>query len=313
MHILISSYYLDLSGTPTYTLTLRDELAKRGYDVTIYSPAGGALAGTQPNNTAVRLITGAAHNLEGMEAPDIIIAQANTCAVSLRDAFPGTPLIFSAHGVTPPLEQPPPFEADWYTAINEDVMENLVGQGVQAGKIDIVRDFVNTERFCPVKPLHPTLERVLFISNFKKWTTYYTIDGACRRVGAALRAVGAPYGRSYEIEKDINEADLVISTGRGVLEAMACGRPTVSFNQVCGDGYLTSDVYMESRTRNFAGDRCRHKFDVDGLAGELAKYNPVDGATNRVLAIEHHGHGQGVDRILGTIGRTMRGRGLWAH
>ncbi len=293
MRVLLSSYFLDLSGVPTYTLTLYHELRRRGHDVTVYSPQGGPL-GNQMRTCSI---------LDGTTPPDVILAQANVCAESMRAVFPRAPMIFSAHGVLPAMEQPPRCEVQGYTAINEDVAENLAAHGVDAGRIEIVRDFVDTDRFLPMLPLNERVRRVLFISNFKKWRTYDLIAGACKKIGAELKAVGAPYGRSPQVEHEINRADLVVSVARGILEGMACGRPAISFNQLRGDGYLTPEVYLESRTRNFAGARCRHAFDVDGLAGEMSKYDTSDGMVNRRLVMEHHDHVKGVDRLLEIVGR----------
>jgi len=295
MKILVSSYYLDLSGTPTYTLTLYNELMRRGHDVVVYSPKGGTLA-RQMN---------ACSNLAGLVEPDVIIAQQNVCAESMRETFPKVPMIFLAHGVLPEMEQPPQCKVQTWTAINEDVLENLVAHGVNREKIDIVRDFVDTDRFKPMNPPNETARSVLFISNFKKSSTYPIVFDACNKIGAKLKCVGAPYGRSREVECEINRSDLVVSVARGILEGMSCGRPVISFNQMRGDGYLTQEVYMESRTRNFAGEKCKYTFDVDGLANEIMKYDISDGIVNRRLILEHHDYVKGVDRLLNIINRII--------
>lgn len=289
--ILISSLVLDLSGTPTYTLTLYNELTRRGHDVTVWSPGGGSLA-KRMNAVAA---------LDGMARPDVIFAQMNVCAEELREVFPDVPMIFCAHGVTPETETPPSVDIQQYVVINEDVAENLVAHGVHLDNIEIIRDFVDTERFRPTRPLSAELKRVLFVSNYKKWKSHAVVVKACEKLGLELKCCGSPHGRCREIEKEIDWADLVIGSGRVVLEAMACGRPVISFNcynERRGDGYLTPDVYLESRTRNFAQRKCRHVFDVDGLMGEIRKYDPADGVVNRLLALMHHDHTLGTDRVL---------------
>lgn len=291
MRILISSLVLDLSGTPTYTLTLYNELIKRGHDVTVYSPGGGYLS------KQMRTVD----NLGNTPVPDLIIAQMNVCADEMREMFPGAPMAFCAHGVTPETETPPKAEMQYYVAINEDVRDNLAAHGVDLNKIIIVRDFIDTDRFRPTRPPSDEAKRVLFISNFKKWKTHAIIHKACERLGLEFKACGSPYGRCREVEKEINRADLVIGVGRSLLEGMACGRPVISFNQRRGDGYLAPDVYMESRTRNFAQQKCRHAFDVDSLINEIQKYDPADGIVNRHLVMMHHNHVSGVDKLLSIV------------
>lgn len=293
MKILISSYYLDLSGTPTYTLTLYNELVRRQHRVAVYSPMMGALAARMNANL----------DLDAFSKPDVIIAQQNECAYSLRAKFPDVPMIFSAHHPTYELEQPPAIDVQAYTAINEDVRDNLISKGVFPPKITIVRDFVNTYEFRPIDTPREKARRVLYISNFKKWKTYDVISGACKKLNLELKARGAPYGRSHDIAKDINEADLVITTARGIIEAMACGRPVISYDKQRGDGYLTAERYYKSRTRNFAGENCPYQFDVQGLAGEIERYEASDGGWNRAIAVGHHNHIQGTNKLLDIIQR----------
>jgi glycosyltransferase involved in cell wall biosynthesis len=174
---------------------------------------------------------------------------------------------------------------------------------VPRDRISIVRDFVDTVTYRPTTPLQPT-PRVLFVSNYKKWKAHYRLQRACRRLGLAFKAVGSPYGRSRSMPTELNAADLVVSWGRGVLEAMACGRAVMSYDKELGDGYLTPTVYVESRERNFCGYECRHCFTVDELMVELQKYRQEDGAVNRTLAEAHHDHRAGTDLVLDACARA---------
>ncbi|HEY5549744.1 MAG TPA: hypothetical protein VIK37_00855 [Candidatus Saccharimonadales bacterium] len=294
LKILLSTYSLDLSGVPTYSLTLYNELVKRGYKVAVYSPGNGPLAELMDVHP----------NFDKLETPDVILAQANKCAIRMKDRFPKVPMIFINHGVLPALEQPPRIPIDRYIAINEQSVNLLVRQYVNPARIDIVRDFVDTERFKPLQPLQAK-PRVLFMSNYKKWKTYYTIESACKNLGLEFRAVGSPYGRSRDIVQDINQADLVISMGRGIIEAMACGRAAISYSELYGDGYLTSEVYMESRTRNFGGYECRYTFGVEDLMTEINKFDPDSGRINRGLALKYHDSVKGTDKVLEVVNKIL--------
>lgn len=294
LKILLSTYSLDLSGVPTYTLTLYRELVKRGHKVSVYSPGSGPLAKLMDVHS----------NFDKLETPDVILAQANKCAIWMKGRFPDVPMIFINHGVLPALEQPPRIPIDRYLAINEQSVNLLIRQYVDPAKIDIVRDFVNTEEFKPVESLQDK-PRVLFMSNYKKWKTYYTIEAACKNLGIEFRAVGSPYGRSHDIVKDINQADLVISMGRGIIEAMACGRAVISYSELLGDGYLTPKVYMESRMRNFGGYECRYTFSVEELMAEINKYSPNSGQLNRDLALKYHDSVKGTDETLEVVNKII--------
>jgi glycosyltransferase involved in cell wall biosynthesis len=296
MNILASSYTLDLAGVPTFTLTMYKELVKRHHNITIYSPMGGKL------ETEMNVIK----DVKDIKTPDVIIAQHTNCAVDLKRAFPKIPLVFYSHGLLPEIEQPPPFPADLYFAINEEVKGNFINKGVPEDKIRMVRDFIDTERFTSQKPLHKKLERVLFISNYKKWKNFKTVAGACQKLGVLLKCCGAPYGRCYEIENAINDADLVISWGRGILEAMASGRAALSFDRYEGDGYIDGKTYFEARRDNFSGRVYKYPFTPESLATEMQKYDPGCGTPNRNLILKYHNAVTGVDEILRYLKEIIR-------
>ena len=291
MRIIISSITLDRSGVPTYTLTLYRELISRGHSVFVYSPNLGELG---EEMRAVNL-------LSGSEAPDVILAQHKTCAISMRALFPDVPMILLTHGIQPEEEQPPEIGMDYYLPVNEQNAAHLIKLGVNPEKIDIARDFVDIREFRPTKPLSKDKPKILFISNYKKWRAYQDITAACSQLGLEFKAVGSPYGRSRNVAEDINDADLVISWGRGILEAMACGRTAISYNKRMGAGYITPDVYMDNRGYNFGGVRSRYTFDLAGLIEEIKKYDPKDGVINRALVARYHDSKRGVDQILDIV------------
>lgn len=295
MKILTSAMGLDLSGTPTFTLTMYNEMVKRGHDVTVYSPLGGPL---EKQMKTVK-------SLDGVVAPDIILAQHIPCAVALKETFPNIPLIFYCHGFVQEVEQPPPFEADYYLIINEECRDNYISKGVLAEKITIVRDFIDTERFKSTKPINRELKKVLFLSNYKKWKNYKAVSGACQKLGLQLQCFGSPYGRNYKIEEAINEADLVISWARGILEAMSCGRGALSFDRYEGDGYIDSKSYFEARKDNFSGRHFKYTYDADTLADEMLKYDPDCGGQNRELVAKYHDVKSGVDQILDEVKKLL--------
>lgn len=295
MRIITSSHTLDRSGVPTYTLALYNELTRRGHNVLVYSPLSGALA--KKMNTVT--------DLKGIEAPDIILAQHKTCAIKLKNVFPNVPMILITHGIVPEQEQPPRIDIDYYLPVNEQNAENLISQYIDPGKIKIIRDFIDTEEFRPVNPLAEDKPKVLFISNYKKWRAWQDLTKACSILGLEFGAVGAPYGRSRNVAETINNADLVVTWGRGILEAMACGRPAISYNKRMGAGYITPEVYMENRIYNLGGIRSRYTFNLEELMGEIKKYNPEDGVVNRELIMKYHDGKKCVDQIEAVISRMV--------
>ena len=293
MTILISSSSLDRSGVPTYTLTLYKELERLGFDVMVYSPKLGPMA------KEMKVYT----NFDAMPMPGVILAQANKCATWVKGAFPHVPMIFISHGVIPDEEQPPRFPIDWYIAVNEEARINLMSQYINPLKITIIRDFIDTDLFVKLEPLEEK-PRVLFVSNYKKWKTYYNIEAACEKLGLEFRAVGSPYGQCEDMPELYNEFDLVIGKGRCLLEAMSCGREVISYNDKLGDGYLDEKMYLESRERNFGGRLCRYSFSAEDVVEEIKKYNP--NGDNRKRVLENHEVKKCSIQILDVIKEVLR-------
>ena len=286
MKILTSSYTLDLAGVPTFTKTFFDEVKKRGDEIVVYSPLGGRLSSQMET----------VESLKDLKfVPDIIVSQHTPCSYDLKDKFPNVRHIFYSHGLLPEIEQPPKFEADYYFAINKEVQENLIKSGVNKSKIAIVRDFIDTEKFKKTKETNQKLTNVLFISNYKKWKNYKIVSQACQILGVNLKCSGAPYGRSNNIEQTINDSDLVISWGRGILEALSCERNAISFDKTVGDGFIDNQSYFESRENNFSGRVFNISFTPLTLSQEMQKYDKNIGAKNRDLILKYHQVKKGVD------------------
>jgi hypothetical protein len=112
-----------------------------------------------------------------------------------------------------------------------------------------------------------------------------------------LKCIGAPYGRSKDVQKDINDSDLVISWGRGVLEAMACSRCVISFDKTVGDGYIDNDNYFKARENNFSGRINNINFTPQTLSSEMLKYNLKDAEASRNLVEKYHNPKIEVDKI----------------
>lgn len=290
MNILISTNILSYTGVPTYTLTLYNQLVAKGHDVTVYCPVGGKL------EPLMNTIT----SLDFAGWPDVIIAQHNNLAREMRKKWSDMPMIFISHGILPDLEQPPTdIKIDKYIAISEEVLLNLASYDITDTKI--VRNFIDTSRFYCKEPVRDKPERLLFISNFKRWKTYETIQKSCKIMGIEFCHLGFTSHPKFNVEDYINESDIVISIGRGVLEAMACGRPVIVFDRRRGDGYINRDTYRRSRMNNLSGRAYTLDCKSKVIMGEIKKYNPDDGVTNRSIVLEHHNHVKGVDIILDII------------
>lgn len=291
MDILISTNFLNYKGVPTYTLTLYNQLVVRGHNVTVYCPNYGVLA------SRINTIS----SLEFAGWPDVILAQHNILAREMKVKWPKIPMIFTSHDAKYDLEQPPvDIEIDQYIAISEEVRLNLVSCGITDAKI--IFNFIDIDRFCCKEPVRKKLERLLFISNYRRGREFRTIREACKIMGIKFRQVGYTSHPKYEVEEYINQSDMVITISRGAFESMSCERPTIIYEcRGGGDGYVDEKMYPKSMVNNLTGRTFCIDYTPETLVKEIEKYNPDDGIINRNIILEHHNHIKGVDSIMEII------------
>lgn len=170
--------------------------------------------------------------------------------------------IFTSHGVVPALETPPK-GMDYYVAVNENV----------AARHDIkhiIKNPIDTELFRPMSPIRNRPDRVLSL-------TTQPIPIA-HRTGSR---------REYSTPDIMNDVDVVVSLGRGALEAMSCGRCVITWDVKSGWGGV-GDGYLDDLTRltgYVAGPYLKRSLD---WGEELAKYDPEHGERNREYILKHH-------------------------
>ena len=295
MKILLTNHHLALlGGTETASYTLALALRDAGHEVSVATVEPGAVSEALEKEGFELTV-----ELGGWRGRpfDIIHAHHNAMALTARYHFPRTPMIFVGHGILPELEQPPSVDLGIgvFAGVSEEVSEAWrANYGIK--EVEVVRNAVDCERFRPREPLHSELRRVLVLSNHFPDELRAVVDRACELAGAEVGYTGLEDGAVWNTEETINGADLVISLGRGIVEAMACGRAALVFDWHGADGIVTADNYFETRKHNFSGRRFGHALDAEGLAGELKKYRPAMGDANRALALEHHDIGKAVKR-----------------
>lgn len=170
--------------------------------------------------------------------------------------------IFTTHGTVPELEKPP-VGMDYYVAVSENTSKHH-------DVPHIIKNPIDTERFYPLSPISVSAKSILAI-----------VD---KDVGIhGIR----PSRHKNNMPELMNQADLVVSMGRGVLEAMSCARAVIVWDnrpywEPRGDGYLDD---LNKLHGNVAGEY--NQTTIDWQA-ELAKYRPEHGRRNREYILKHH-------------------------
>jgi len=288
MRFLITCYKLDLSGSSTYTYTLATELQKRGHRVDVFSPLP-EIIGDKLKKIGINVYENPMEIIDKDYFCSII--QHNILALMIRKIKPDTPMVFISHGILFPqafLEYPPSIDINIqkYIAVSEEVRNNLISNcRISFSNIEIVRNFVDIKRFQPHRKISSNPKTVLLLSNHSS-NIYSVVKEACKKLKLKLLVIGK-HKKVFETEKYINKADIVISLGRGILEAMSCGRAAIVYGYQGGDGMVTKENLNELKKYNFSGRMFKKKFGIFDLIQEIRKYKSTMGEINRKIVLSN--------------------------
>lgn len=309
MKILLTNEHLqDLGGSETATYTIARALKGAGHEVDVFTRVLGRVsARLQVEGFEVTYQLG---SLRGRRY-DCAHVHHNSCARLVRDVFPKLPMVYLGHGVLPSLEAPPPkaVRVAVHAAVSEEIAalwREKFGADCGVDRVDIVRNAIDLVRFRPGKPIRERCERILVIRGPKNLAPWRE---AARQMSAEITFVGGKENSVWEIEDEINRADLVVGVGRCVLEAMACGRAVFVMNQQTGDGILTEEKYFESRKHNLSGRRYGYEFaDVASIMREvIVDYRACPMSTmNRTLVEHYHDAYDCAKRLTGLYETAVR-------
>lgn len=298
MIILLTNHHLDnFAGSELFTLGLAEELLRRKYSVYVYSPIFGSVAKKMEQIGIV--VTDNLTSLSEISF-DIIHAQHNVTAILARSIFPDVPMVFMSHGLLPELEQVPSIDLGilQYIAVSEEIMEHMqLDFAINKDRINIVRNFVDFNKFKITKPVNKKLLNVLIISNHFSDDLKHLVQSVTEELRLNLVHIGLPDNPVDNVEDYINDSDLVITLGRGALESMACGRNVIIYDMHGGDGMVTEENFYDLRRNNFSGRRKAIQYNYEDLKSELLKYDFNRGYVLRDLILKENSIEKNVDQI----------------
>lgn len=212
------------------------------------------------------------------------------------------PIIQTSHGKIINLEQPNP-NADFYVSISKEVKDHLSQLGYVS---TIIYNGINLERFKPTKPINRRLKNVLSLS--QSFLLNNTLKSICNRLNVNFRYRDKFENPIFNIEDEINEADLVITLGRGAYEAMACGRPVLVLDDrvyvrkgIIGDGMITPDNIGDIMNFNCSGRFTNTVYSFQKILNEIKKYDYTTGDFLRDFAERELDIKKQVDKYLNLI------------
>ncbi|HEX4385165.1 MAG TPA: glycosyltransferase [Myxococcales bacterium] len=290
MRILLTNHGLhSVGGSETFTYTLARALARRGHGVTCFSLYPGAVAARFAEGGVV-----VCSRLEELEEPDVIHGHHRLESMLVRARFPKTPLVLVSHGVLPWQEQPVRslLGAHRVVAVSEEIQQHLAATlGRDTGEFPLIRNGVDLSRFQPAGPVAQRPRKLLVLSNKMDRGRLEIVRAACEPRGISVEVSGYAAGGEprWDVEVPIAQADVVVTLGRGVLEALACGRNAIVYDHQGGDGLVTPGNFHELRRKNFSGRTHARQFSAEELGGILDEASPENAAALQALVAAEHG------------------------
>ena len=292
--VLVGVYYLNhVGGAQLYTCDLIKQLkARNDIEVEFFAIELGELSTYVQDELGVPFMS--------KEKYDLILATHN---VTVKMLYKKGPIVQICHGAILGLEFPSIY-ADFHVGISREVCDSLDRKGFENA---LVLNGLDLQQKRPIRPVNRKLRSVLSLCQSEDANAM--LRNVCNKLGLELRAFNKHTNPTFHIEREINEADLVVGIGRSVYDAMACGRPCIVFdsrdyNGNKGDGYLHPHLFNAFVEANCSGRYRGRHFSEDQLIDEFREYRPDDGERLRVIAEAQLDVVQTTDALLDAINQV---------
>lgn len=266
MKILVTNHWLKkLGGSETFTYTLIAELVRQGHQVDYFTFIKGIVSNRIEKDLGVRFSEEGIYDL-------ILASHYTTVNHCVRNMY--GPIIQTCHGTIPKLEQPCE-HADAFVAVSREVEVYLHNKRIDINRVKHIFNGIDLKRFISKSEAVSPPRFVLSLSHSDKLNFFLSDYFKSKKMQfSALNKYSNPI---WEVEKHINLADLVVSAGRGAMEAMACDRPVIvmddrPYMDALADGLVTRTNFHDISYCNFSGRALKkNPYDKNFLEEELTK------------------------------------------
>lgn len=295
MRILHLAESLNFGGLETHVLCLVKELAKLGHQPFVFAMVMSVEFRKELDHLAIEYLVDVSPGeklTNFIQEKNIQILHGHPAATVHLTASLGTelqkPVAVTYHGM---------YGWNWachqtigkIICISQEVYDKLVqSDPTLIPKLLVIQNGIDPEAFVPLhKP--STGRKILFIGRLDpdKYFSIKVIIKALKKVPdiELLVAGSGPYydqlkseappwvkcnGYIADMPSIINDADIVIGTGRGVREAMACGKPVIALDAYGYDGLVTPENIQSLEYQNFMG-RSGQPLTEENILLDLAK------------------------------------------
>jgi hypothetical protein len=297
-----------IGGAATYTLTVAGELQRLGHEVTIFAGEAGELAKVAEEQ-GIRV----AGEADLPADCDVVYSQDRPTAYLLADRFPGRPQALCMHSGSSQLDrwQPPQLPGIvGAVVVLHDRLARRAEAFAQQVEIVRLRQPVDLARFAPRGVIDETPQRALLLGDYPLAGRREAIHRACEEAGLECTARGR-YASQVTLapEQEINQVDIVIGSGRAIIEAMACARAAFVYGSLGGDGWVTRESYPALESINFAHATDENSMVTpEELTNRLSEYRQSMGSVNLDLARVHHNAARHAEELVDVFGRLAPAR-----
>lgn len=276
MNILVSNTHLtNYGGTELWTYSVVKNLVERGHNVTVFTYHAGEF--TEHITQLCGVMLG---RWLGGEF-DLAIVNHNTCLQAIPDNIYK---IFTSHSSFIDCEEPID-GANYYIAVTEEIKDRFPSYNMK-----VIHNGIDCKRYSPKKPVNKELTNVFVMSDVPDVIKGIEVASQLYEIntGRRLNIFGIKE-RHFNIEDDINNADMVVTYGRGIFEALACGRNVISADKRCwmkgfeGAGYITKDKYDTLKHNNLSARDNPISMTMETIESYFHLYNPEFSLRNEIL------------------------------
>jgi hypothetical protein len=304
LNILVTNNHLETyGGSETFTYAFIEELVKKGHNVEYFTFEKGLTSNKIENNLGVYFLSKYKY--------DVVFANHNSCVELVRRKLHYSNIIIqTCHGIYPELEQPSSY-ANYHVSISKEVEEHLKNKNTTPSSL--ILNGINVTRFSSQKNISKKLTSLLSLCQSKEANSQ--LKSACEILNINFKKLNKFEKPIWDVEKVINESDLVVGLGRSAYEAMSCGRPVLIFDnrpysQSYSDGYLNSEIIEASISHNCSGRYFKKDFSVADIVYELKKYDAKTGLEHRNYVLEHLNIEKQVEKYMLVYKTTRKAKNI---
>jgi hypothetical protein len=271
--LLVTLALTGRTGTEVVCIETAQALRKRGHAVSIYTHQDGA--------TADSLRAGGFEVVSDIAAltsePEVIQANQTWPLLDAAARFPGVPVVSICHDsliwFSEPVDLP---SIRLHAAVDFAGRDRIAGRLPHVGgRIEILRNAVDVDRFHPRAPLPARPRRALILAKHENCLD--AVREACARYDLDLDTAGPAVGNEVEdLPPLLRGYDLVFASARSALEAMAAGCAVIVVDGRGLAGLVTRENVAPWRENNFGLRTLSRPIAAETIGAEIGRYDADD-------------------------------------